>query len=222
MQALQENILSDQTSIELTSSSPVNLGNADSRLVATFYPVPKISDSKDKNTLYSTAEKAAFRKAFYATLDNVVEGAISPHLFFDPPGLSDDAQINYRSAWGSKENIPYGAPSWDIHISESTNENPTHAKLNQYGFAEGDAEVIAYALQNGLIERLPRRMTYYSYGPGEMIAVHKKDFQLVDAITSTETHSVEGLNAVDINYRYARDFADLGGKTRLGADGQLA
>lgn len=208
MHAFDGGILSEQMSIELTSSSPVNIGNADSRLVATFYPVPKISDSKDKNTSYSSAEKAAFRKSFYATLENQVEGAISPHLFFDPPGLSEDAKINYSSAWGAKENIPYGAPSWDIHISESTSENESHVKLNQYGFAEGDAEVIHYAIQNGLIDRLPRRMTYYSYGPGEMIAVHKKDFQLVDAIMSTETHSVEGLNGVDINYRYARNFAD--------------
>lgn len=181
----------------------VIIQHAPSRPVARFWPV-----AKNSNGPSASPERSAFKQALIATLEGKVEGAISPYLFYDPPEFSNASDVNYKSAWGSTNNVPYGAPGWDAHIRDSTSENTSRAKQNHYGFAEGDEEVIATALQEGLIHTLPKRITYYSYGPGELIAVRRKDFQLLDAISESPAHILEALNAIDINARYASTFAE--------------
>jgi uncharacterized SAM-dependent methyltransferase len=178
---------------------PYHMGGSskpESRAVAQFWPG---SDSV-------WLDRDGFKKALYATLSHQAEGAISPYLFYDPPG-AETGDVNYRSDWGSKDNVPYGAPGWDAHIAESTGENPDKEKKNDYSFADGDQAVIATALQEGLLSHLPRRIAYYSYGPGELIAVNKKDFQILDAVEKAGNYILTALNAVDINDRYALSFA---------------
>jgi len=187
--------------------SPVNLGSAGSRPIAQFWPTIRMQNGKDQSGHHNNAERDAFKHALYATLEGKAEGLLSPYLFYDPPEFAEIETIDYQKDWGSRDNIPYGAPSWDAHIAESTSDNPEHKRQNKYAFAEGDEEVIKTALQEGLVSLLPKRMTYYSYGPGELIAVGKKDFQVIDAIERSPSHVIEALNALDINDRYARTFA---------------
>ncbi len=175
-----------------------------SRPVAQFWPVAKMSGGGN-NGNHSSPDREAFKAAFYATLNGTTQGGLSPYLFYDPPESSEGGVANYKSAWGSEDNVPYGAPGWDAHIAEST--KLANAKTPGYSFAEGDEEVIRTALSKGLIKHLPARITYYSYGPGELIAIQKKDFQLLDAIEASPAHNLESLNAVDINNRYATAFA---------------
>jgi len=209
MNAFNEAAMGGQNGTVYRGQARVEYGNAPSRPVAQFWPVQKMNSGgrRREDGPNNSPSRNAFKNALYATLDHQVEGAISPYLFYDPPEFSDAAGMDYQSDWGSLDNIPYGAPSWDAHIAESTKENGDHEKKNDYGFAEGDEEVIKTALEAGLLEQLPKRHTYYSYGPGELIAISKKDFQLLDAIENNGAFSTEALNAVDINYRYAKTFA---------------
>lgn len=175
-----------------------------SQTVALFLP------RKTKNGLNladrSSPERQAFKNALYATLEGKVEGALSPYLFFDPPQLTEDSSVDYKADWGSKDHVLYGASGWDAHIAESTNSGD-HTKTNSYDFADGDTGVIRTALQEGLVSLLPRRSTYYAYGPGEYTAISGKDFVLLDGMIENGLPLPEALNAVDINDRYARIFA---------------
>lgn len=153
----------------------------------------------------------AFTKAMVATFSRSAEGALTPYLFYDPPAAS--IVPSSKNLWGSKKNVPFGAAAWDAHIANSTNQNKAHEKQNEYTFSEGDVEILKYAVNDGLTNRLTNDMTYYSYGPGETIAVKSKDCLLIEEIFKQRGEVIRAYNAVDINRRYTRDAALLVHKT---------
>lgn len=206
MNDLSGNILTGTHRDPRLAQSHVLMAESGSRVVATFLPAG--TERKDSRTsVVNAAEREAFKFALVDTLTGTMEGALSPYLFYDPPGHAE-GKVDYKSAWGSENNIPYGAPAWDAHIQESTTDNPKRKQKNAYTFAEGDEAVIATALQQGLLQQFPRRMTFYSYGPGDLLAVRKKEFQILDAAAQCENTTIEAIYGVDINRRYARQFAD--------------
>lgn len=174
----------------------------DSRIVSYLLPLEKPGSKNGNGNNSNSSQRNAFKKALYSTFNHAAEGVISPYLFYDPPKAQKDQNSH---PWGVQDEVAYGAKAWDVHISESTDQNASHAKQNAYSFAEGDVEAINTALEEGLLERLPRLMTFYSYGPGELIAVRQKDCLLIENILDGGFHRISSFNAVDINDRYAYD-----------------
>lgn len=183
-----------------------NIEPTASRPIAQFWPVEKLNGTTDQ-VINSSPERKAFKKALVATLRGETEGALSPYLFFDPPEFSNNLDADYKIDWGSQTNVPYGASGWDAHIAQSVNTSEK-GPANDYSFPDGDKEVIEVAIKRGLFSNLPRRSTYYSYGPGEYTAISRKDFVILDEMIKQEFPLPEAINAVDINYRYARLFAE--------------
>lgn len=166
-----------------------------SRVVSLFGPL----DLPNGKGGFHSSNRNAFKQALYQTFLGAAEGVITPYLFYDPPETG-----RYESPWGTIEDIPFGARAWDAHIKESTQETSVE---NRYEFADGDIKVLEHAINNGLIQKLPKYTSFYSYGPGDLIAVRGKDCRLIKGIIENGSIQLTNYNAIDINDRYAHEAA---------------
>ncbi len=176
------------------AESVVKRGGDASRLVSVFQPLD-LSNANSSN-------RESFKRALYATFRGEAEGVLTPYLFYDPPEPDKSNDV-----WGAQEtNIPLGAKAWDNHVSENVDASKP-ADDSSYDFTRSDVVVLKHALDNGLVARLPKNIAFYSYGPGDPLAVRAKDCVLIQSILNDSGHFIRNYSAVDINDRYAHEAA---------------
>lgn len=140
-----------------------------------------------------------FRVSFLRTINNPEEeGLLTPHLFYDIE--SNDTEAFLGLAYNAKE-ILSGGGAWERHIEDNT------AKSAKDSFWNSDQRIIAYALQNGLVDLLPRTIKFVSYGCGDRHAYESNEFQIIKGVKADPNRDITDSCAVDILKRYAVSFA---------------
>lgn len=84
--------------------------------------------------------------------------------------------------------------SLEHHIEEDADKQDSVLKR--------DAEILEYAINNGLLSKLPMAIKLIAYGSGDTIAFNNKEGQLMNAL-ETNGRQITHLCAVDILERYA-------------------
>lgn len=138
--------------------------------------------------------KKAFREAFLETLRGNTEGALCTYLFYD---LDPESDLIFGGLDYDAPTILSGGRAWERRISENT--HPTNKATS---FLGSDRQLIAHALQHGLVHHLPTTIQLVSYGGGDDKAFIANEGQIIKAIQTDPAHEIENFCSVDILQRY--------------------
>ncbi|HAJ90276.1 MAG TPA: hypothetical protein DCM27_04585 [Rhodospirillaceae bacterium] len=149
-------------------------------------------DAPRKQGLYD--EK--FRKAFIHMIKTPEDkGLISTHLFYDIPREKGTtfSQLSYDA-----RAILSGGHAWERRVEEAV-QNKT-----EQGYWSKDQSVAQYALNNGLLNQLPRGfLRFISYGGGDINAFSGNEMQIMSAAFDIRQDDIVEFCAVDILERFA-------------------
>jgi hypothetical protein len=156
-------------------------------------------------------ERASFFQAFLDTLNRKGEGLLTRYLYHDPtpPEITQEGPRIQGILDHHFGKFLYGAGAWDENI-----------RVNKfYGLANGDMEALKYAIEQGIVSRLPEKMQLIEYGAGgEAGAI--KPAALISAILREKLpDSIGSYTAIDIVPRFAATAAQaISHKFNLKAD----
>lgn len=170
------------------------------RLISVTYPFRKAGGSGGG----AYHDDQQFEKAFFGSLGREVDGALTPHLFFDPAEHVNF--VDYQSVWGGGHNLPIGGHAWAAHARKTADDGQS------YKFVSEDAKLISYAISEGILARLPPSFVLMVNGPGDTDTFVEKEGLLIAAASKSVDHNLEALIVMDNNGTFANDCANLAHK----------
>jgi hypothetical protein len=142
-----------------------------------------------------SAYDAKFARAFVRMIENPNDkGLMSTHLFYDMPVRGRE----FTALPYDARHILSGGRAWERRIQGAV------GRQSDDGYWSKDQRAISFALQHGLVSKLPLGfLKLVSYGGGDDHAFRGNELQIVDAIFSSRREDIIELCAVDILERFA-------------------
>lgn len=169
---------------EITSKElPTERRRKNSQVVAIYMP-----RSHHHSTKIVTEQSLGFKKAFIDTLEGKGRGLLMPFLYHDP-------QVDHDLDASNKTNSLYGSTAWDAMVTD---------KNSSYKISSDEISALDFAINHGLIEKLPRHVKIIEYGPGGKGGV-AKPIKLIKAIMDNESFVISSYVAIDILNRFATE-----------------